>query len=84
MVGFDGPNITRFQVQRQLINDRPEEIDIAETEHTGSLKEIMDDYEKRILIDYMRKYNNASEVARILKVNKSTISRKLSKYNIRI
>jgi PAS domain S-box-containing protein len=84
VVGFDGPNITRFQVQRQLINDRPEEIDIAETEHTGSLKEIMDDYEKRILIDYMRKYNNASEVARILKVNKSTISRKLSKYNIRI
>lgn len=84
VVGFDGPNITRFQVRRQLINDRPEEIDIAETEHTGSLKEIMDDYEKRILIDYMRKYNNASEVARILKVNKSTISRKLSKYNIRI
>lgn len=47
VVGFDGPNITRFQVQRQLINDRPEEIDIAETEHTGSLKEIMDDYEKK-------------------------------------
>lgn len=82
VVGFDGSHINRFQVQRQLISDKPAG-DKAGGELAGSLKEMMDAYEKGILTDYMRKYNNASEVARALNVNKSTISRKLSKYNIK-
>lgn len=47
-----------------------------------SLGEIMDEYEKAVLTDYLEKYSSAAEVARRLKVNKSTISRKLIKHGI--
>lgn len=80
-VGFDGPHINRFQVQRQLFNDKPAEYK-ADSEITGTLEELMNAYEKEILSEVMGKCSNASEAARILNVNKSTISRKLAKYRI--
>lgn len=48
-----------------------------------SLDEMMNAYEKEILTSIMQKCHNASEAARILKINKSTISRKLAKYQIK-
>ena len=48
-----------------------------------SLKEIMENYEKAILQEYIKIYKNGSELARQLKTDQSTISRKLTKYGIR-
>ena len=42
----------------------------------------MDEYERELLASYLEKYSTAAEVARKLRVDKSTISRKLKKYNI--
>ncbi|HWQ79070.1 MAG TPA: helix-turn-helix domain-containing protein [Anaerovoracaceae bacterium] len=62
------------------LKESPEE---TEAGPIRSLKEIMNAYEKEILADMMRKCQNASEAARLLKINKSTISRKLARYNIK-
>ena len=47
-----------------------------------SLEELMGEYERELLLSYLEKYSTAAEVARKLRVNKSTISRKLKKYKI--
>lgn len=80
MVGFDGIHITKFQVQRQLFNDGCVEDNYIEL--TGSLEEMMREHEKKILANLMKKYGKASELARVLNVNKSTISRKIKKHHI--
>lgn len=80
MIGFDGTNITKFQVERQL----PQNEWLSEKrkeQYNGSLQEMMERYEKEILVDMLSQYN-ASDVARLLNVNKSTISRKIRKYGI--
>jgi len=80
MVGFDGTNITKFQVERQL----PQNEKLSEKRHrqyNGSLQEMMELYEKEILVDLLSQ-NSASDVARLLNVNKSTISRKIKKYGL--
>ena len=47
-----------------------------------SLKELTEIYEKHILEEYIKIYKNGSTLAKVLKTDQSTISRKLSKYNI--
>lgn len=85
-------------IERCVINTDHEEIDeddikelftydIASSKYFdvdkgNSLKEIMEGYEKIVLREYVDKYRTVSEVARQLKVNKSTISRKLEKYGL--
>lgn len=81
MVGYDGARITKFQVQQQLVSGDAGEA--KDHEYTGSLEEIMCRLEKKVLLTLMEKYEKASDVARVLNVNKSTISRKLRKYNIK-
>jgi DNA-binding NtrC family response regulator len=83
VVGFDGAHIGRFQVQRQLTGDRPLSDRTAEG-CEGGLEHMLEAYEKEILSNLIIRHKNASEVARILNVNKSTISRKLKKYGIKI
>jgi len=82
VVGFDGVHIGRFQVQRQLAGEKTVE-QSRPVEQEASLELMMEAYEKQILEHMMLKYRNASEVSRILNVNKSTISRKLKKYDIK-
>jgi len=80
MVGYDGSIITKFQVERQL----PHREKLGEklfNQYNGTLQEIMALFEKELLTDLLSR-NNASEVARLLHVNKSTISRKIKKYGI--
>jgi TyrR family helix-turn-helix protein len=81
IVGYDGSKITKFQVQRHLYNNMYDEEQWSD-QFAGTLDEIMNEYERKILSIMIGKYHNASEVARQLQVNKSTISRKLKKYNI--
>lgn len=47
-----------------------------------SLKQIMDNYEKALLQEYIKIYKTGSELARQFKTDQSTISRKLAKYGI--
>jgi len=80
MVGFDGPNITKFQVERQLPqNEKPEER--SQKQYEGGLQEMIERFEKEILVDLLSR-GSATDAARILNVNKSTISRKIKKYEI--
>ena len=80
MVGFDGTYITKFQVERQLPhNELPGEKRYKQ--YQGTLQEMTELFEKEILVDLLSR-NNASDVARMLDVNKSTISRKIKKYGI--
>jgi PAS domain S-box-containing protein len=79
MIGYDGDLITKFQVERQLAPSHShEEHKMGKT----SLKETMEKYEKDILINMLSKYNNYSEVARMLNIDKATVSRKIKKYNL--
>ncbi len=52
------------------------------TNNSKSLTEIVEEYEKEILTQMMKKYQKASKVGQILSINKSTLSRKLNRYNI--
>ena len=50
---------------------------------SGSLDEILENFEKNLLISMLNQYKKASKVSEILTVEKSTLSRKLKKYGIR-
>jgi PAS domain S-box-containing protein len=81
MVSTDGNQITKFQVQRQLVKCIDPNVSTADAPDR-SLAEIIADFEKNVLLEMMSNHKNAAGVARALNVNKSTISRKLKKYNI--
>lgn len=56
----------------------------AEIEDLGSksLKELMDDYEKQVLKGFMEVYKKPDEAARRLRIDRSTLSRKLHKHGL--
>lgn len=47
-----------------------------------SLKDMVSEYEKILISEYLKIYGNATLVAKKLKMNQSTISRKITKYKI--
>lgn len=80
MISFDGNEITKFQVNSQLKTSQSYMgVDNIEA---SSLEQQIDDFEKNLITELMRKHQNGSVVAEILSVDKSTISRKIRKYNI--
>jgi len=48
-----------------------------------SLKQIIENYEKALLQEYIKIYKNGTELSKQLKTDQSTISRKLTKYGIK-
>ena len=78
-----GSDISKFQVQMCLGNKEDLSVDmiLSDGEETG-LEELVDAYEKHIITRYIEKYGNATEAAKKLQVNKSTISRKMKKYRL--
>lgn len=44
---------------------------------------VMEDFEKILLINYIKKYPNISELEKILGISRSTLNRKLIKYDLR-
>lgn len=82
MISFDGDSITRFQVERAI--GMPMETSVARSSNmeNKSMTQLLEEYEKYILETMMGKHKRASDVARALKMNKSTLSRRLKKYDL--
>lgn len=81
MISFDGEIITKAQVERVLGATAESEVDLSTIEGK-SMTQLLEDYERHILEEMLSKYKKASEVGRMLKMNKSTLSRRLSKYGL--
>lgn len=81
MVSYDGEQITAGQVRRLLFSGGGTKASSV-AEGGVSLRTLMDEYERDLLTRYLEKYSTAAEVARKLQVDKSTIGRKLKKYNL--
>lgn len=81
MISFDGEIITKAQVERVLGATAESDVDLSTIEGK-SMTQLLEDYERHILEEMMSKYKKASEVGRMLKMNKSTLSRRLNKYGL--
>ncbi len=81
MISFDGEMITKAQVERVLGATAESDVDLSTIEGK-SMTQLLEDYERHILEEMLSKYKKASEVGRMLKMNKSTLSRRLSKYGL--
>lgn len=77
-----GDAITKFQVQMCLGNNEDMFINDVFDDEESSLEKMMNDYEKHVLIKAIEKCGNASEAAKWLGVDKSTVSRKMKKHGI--
>ena len=75
--------ITARQVENLLFFSSRNSNSIV-AEGNVALGELMDEYEREVLMSYLEKYSSAAEVARKLHVDKSTISRKLRKHHITV
>lgn len=84
MISFDGDYIMRSQVKVVLGKVCNEESDLQFIKEGSSMEEIMDSYEKYVIEEAMKKYGRASVVAKMLKMNKSTLSRRLRKHNLNL
>ena len=81
IVSFDGEQITARQVKNLIFAGGRSKENLM-VEEKLSLEELLGEYERELLLSYLEKYSTAAEVARKLRVDKSTISRKLKKYSI--
>jgi len=73
----------------EIFGEKQTEISVfsEETSYFGvqentTLKEMMEAYEKRILEEYSKKYRTATELGKVLGVDRTTISRKMEKYKL--
>lgn len=82
IISFDGDTITKFQVNSLLYssNDFQNSVSIQEG---MTYENMLDDYEKQMLGALLEKYGTASEISRAFHINKSTLSRRLTKFNLR-
>lgn len=66
-----------------VINSKVEERTSYSLDNISSLKDVMDNYEKSLLLSVIEKSNSTQEMGDILKLDKSTIRRKLKKHKIK-
>lgn len=84
MISFDGNEITKFQIERILYpKGYSEENFKNETEAPMPLQERLDQYEKMIIEEALRKCKNASKAAEMLGMDKATLCRRMGKYQLR-
>lgn len=77
-----GNEINKTQVEKQLFIKEHDSPDSADNASIGSLSERMENFEKNLLVNLLQQCKTRTEMAEQLKVDRSTISRKLKKYNI--
>lgn len=89
VVSGAGNEISSFQVAHCIRNaeealyGNPEE-DATYWQEGQSLARSMAEHERRLIIECFREFQTVSETARQLQVNKSTISRRLKEYGVKI
>ena len=84
MISFDGKEITKFQIERILYpKGYGGENFKNETEAPLPLQERLDQYEKMIIEEALRKCKNASKAAEMLGMDKATLCRRMAKYQLR-
>lgn len=72
-------------VNKEIEASKTEELDIPLricNKDNKSLNDMLNDVEKEILSNYLKSYRSMSKMASLLKVDRSTIFRKLKKYNL--
>lgn len=82
MLSFDGDEISYFQISQQLALNDPRKDYIQSRYGKGTLSERMEAFEKDLLMELLNEHGKCNKVAESLGVNKSTISKKLKKYEI--
>lgn len=82
MISSDDEIITKSHVERAIgIATDSVGMDLSNLEGK-SMEQLLGEYEKYILEAMLSKYKRASDVGRALKINKSTLSRRMKKYGI--
>lgn len=82
IVTTDNDRITAGQVGNLLhVNVVP--LNPEDKYGNNSLQDQVEDFERNLLKDMLGNYENATEIAKALKVNKSTISKKFKKYSLK-
>lgn len=80
IVTADGRSIDKASAVKQIYND---DIMAKMMVSDLSLQEQMENFERKLLETALEKAGNGSGVARLLKINKSTVSKKFKKYDIK-
>lgn len=84
IVTTDGDEITQNQINNQIFNDVATIPGLSKNNgNDESLQELVERFEKNLLQNVRSQCTTACAVAKILKVNKSTISKKFKKYGIK-
>ena len=82
VITADGASITGRDVQEYLF-DETEAWNPRTVSGEGSLSELVEAFEKGILEEVYEKYQDSGMMAKVLGTTRSTINRKLKKYEIR-
>lgn len=79
----EGRKISEFQVS-VCLNETDDKfvVSMNKDKNTPSLYEIMEEYEKHIIQNALNTCENATEAANMLKIDKSTMSKKRKKYKL--
>lgn len=80
VVSVAGNTISAFQVEMCLKEDNFNNAEPVKNGENATLDELIENYEKQIIIQAVEECGTLTAVAQKLNVNKSTISRKLKKY----
>ena len=78
----DGFEITRININNQIYVDTSIS-DLDEEDCNLSLQTQVERFEKKLIRDLMLQCSSAYEVSKVLKVNRSTISKKIKKYGLK-
>lgn len=85
IISFDGERITRFQIDKLLFpRSVAGEMEISLESNNKTLDELMYAYEMQIIKNALETCKNASDAAKKLGMNKSTLSRRMHKYGLSV
>lgn len=82
IISFDGYKINHFQIEKLLSSKGNHTDSNLLNADQYSLEVLLERQEKKILLDALSKSRNASEAAKKLKISKSTMTRRMRKYNM--
>ncbi len=84
LISFDGSEITKFQIERILYPKEGSREDFKnETEAYQPLRQQMEEYEKMLIQEALRKTKRANKAAELLGMDKATLCRRMAKYGLR-